>query len=372
MRAALGWAAPGWRPSQRASILGPMTGSPLSFGDPAALVRPRRRIRGMSAILLPFRQDGAIDWDAFAAHVVRTAAAGITPAVNMDTGYVQLIDDPTRRHALAVAREALGAGGELVAGACVVDAPGAAFDEAAYGAQFDMIAAVHAIPVIFPSWGLTTGTDADFLDRYRRLAARVERFIGFELGTAFVPNGRVLALDAYGELMQIPNCLGAKHSSLSRRLEWARLAIRDQVRPEFHVFTGNDLAIDMVRYGSDWLLGLSTGAPEAFAQRDRWWAEGDDRFDELDDALQALGDFAFREPVPAYKHSMAQVLFLRGMLATDEPHPDAPRRPASDREIIATILARIEHAVASPPHPARRAIRPRMPRTTTRSSESPV
>jgi hypothetical protein len=178
------------------------------------------------------------------------------------------------------------------------------------------------------------------LDRYRRLSRRVESFIGFELSTEFVPSGRVLGLDAYEAMIQIPTCIGAKHSSLSRRLEWERIAVRNRVRPEFHVFTGNDLAIDMVRYGSDWLLGLSTAAPEAFAQRDRWWAEGDSRFDELDDALQALGDFAFRRPVPAYKHSMAQALHLRGLVASDEPHPQSPRRPASDREIIAAFLDR--------------------------------
>ena len=316
---------------------------PQSF-DPATLVRPRRRIRGMSAILLPFTVDRRIDWDGFAAHVARTAVAGITPAVNMDTGYVQLIDDSTRQQALRIARDTLGPGGDLVAGACVVDAPGAAFDEAAYGRQFEMIAAVRALPVIFPSFGLTSGSDADMLGRYRQLGRRVESFIGFELSTEFVPSGRVLALDAYAEMLQIPNCIGAKHSSLSRRLEWERLALRNRVRPGFHVFTGNDLAIDMVRYGSDWLLGLSTAAPEAFAQRDQWWAAGDSRFDELDDALQSLGDFAFRRPVPAYKHSMAQALRLRGLIAGDEPHPDSPRRPDSDREIIRTVLERIDRA----------------------------
>jgi len=321
------------------------TVSPL---DPAALLRPRRKIRGMSAILLPFRSDLSIDWDAFAAHVARTHAAGIAPAVNMDTGYVQLIDDATRRQALAIARETVGSG-EIVAGACVADAAGAAFDEGAYGRQLDMIAAAGGIPVIFPSFGLTAGSDADFIARVRRLAARVERFIGFELSTAFVPSGRVLSLDAYADLVAIPNCIGAKHSSLSRRLEWQRLALRDRLRPEFHVFTGNDLAIDMVRYGSDWLLGLSTAYPEAFARRDAWWAAGDARFDELDDALQALGDFAFRHPVPAYKHSMAQTLHLRGLLASDEPHPESPRRPASDREIIATILGRIAAAMEATP-----------------------
>jgi dihydrodipicolinate synthase/N-acetylneuraminate lyase len=322
-----------------------MTAPPI---DPATLLRRRRKIRGMSAILLPFRSDLSVDWDAFAAHVARTHAAGITPAVNMDTGYVQLIDDATRRQALAIARETVGSG-EIVAGACVVDTAGAAFDEAAYGRQLDMIAAAGGIPVIFPSFGLTTGSDADFIARVRRLAARVERFIGFELSTAFVPSGRLLSIEAYADLLLIPNCIGAKHSSLSRRLEWERLALRDRLRPEFHVFTGNDLAIDMVRYGSDWLLGLSTAYPEAFARRDAWWAAGDSRFDELDDALQALGDFAFRHPVPAYKHSMAQALHLRGLLATDEPHPQSPRRPASDREIIATILGRIDAAMEATP-----------------------
>jgi dihydrodipicolinate synthase/N-acetylneuraminate lyase len=313
--------------------------------DPATLVRPRRRILGMSAILLPCRSAGGIDWEGFAAHVRRTAAAGIVPAINMDTGYANLIDDSIRREALAIARDAIGPAGELVAGAFVADAAGSGFDEGGYARQCAMIAAVGGVPVIFPSYGLTAGDDADVLARLRRLGGRLERFIGFELSPAFLPSGRVFALDAYRELMEIPSCIGAKHSSLSRRLEWDRLHLRDSVRPGFHVFTGNDLAIDMVRYGSDWLLGLSTAHPEAFARRDRWWAEGDRRFDELDDALQALGDFAFRPPVPAYKHSMAQALALRGLIACDEPYPGSPRRPDGDREIIATILARIDRAL---------------------------
>jgi dihydrodipicolinate synthase/N-acetylneuraminate lyase len=313
--------------------------------DPASLVRPRRVITGMSAILLPMEADDSVDWEGFAAHVARTSAAGITPAINMDTGYVQLIDDATRCETLRIARDTVGPAGRLVAGACVVDAAGAAFDEAAYGRQIEIILAADATPVIFPSHGLTAGGDAAMLAGYRALARRTPSFIGFELSTAFVPCGRMLSLEGYAELLAIPNCMGAKHSSLSRRLEWERLALRDRTRPDFHVFTGNDLAIDMVRYGSDWLLGLSTAAPAAFAKRDQWWAAGDSRFDELDDALQALGDFAFRPPVPAYKHTMAQALHLQGLIATDEPHPKSPRRPTSDREIVATILDRIDTAL---------------------------
>src|SRR5262249_61342539 len=132
-------------------------------------------------------------------------------------------------------------------------------------------------------------------------------------------------------------CIGAKHSSLRRDLEWQRLALRDAVRPDFQVFTGNDLAIDMVMYGSDYLLGLSTFAPDLFARRDAYWAAGDPAFYELNDVLQFLGFLAFRTPVPAYKHSAAMFLHLRGWVGSDATHPRSPTRPASDRVILAEI-----------------------------------
>src|SRR6185295_9973154 len=106
------------------------------------------------------------------------------------------------------------------------------------------------------------------------------------------------------------------------------LRLRDQERPDFLVLTGNDLAIDMVMYGSDYLLGLSTFAPDLFAQRDALWASGDPAFYELNDKLQYLGHFAFRDPVPAYKHNAAQFLKLRGWIACDATHPRSAARPS--------------------------------------------
>jgi hypothetical protein len=133
-----------------------------------------------------------------------------------------------------------------------------------------------------------------------------------------------------------------KHSSLDRAQEWARLDLRDELRPDFKIYTGNDLGIDMVIYGSDYLLGLSTFAPEAFAARDALWAAEDPAFFALNDLLQYLGAFAFREPVPAYKHSAAQFLALRGRLASDAPHPRGLRRPESDLPVLAQIAERLE------------------------------
>ena len=86
----------------------------------------------------------------------------------------------------------------------------------------------------------------------------------------FAPFGKIYSLDAYRGLLGVKQCLGAKHSSLSRDLEWQRLGSATRCGPDFKVYTGNDLAIDMVMYGSDYLLGLSTFAPDLFASRDRY------------------------------------------------------------------------------------------------------
>ena len=162
----------------------------------------------------------------------------------------------------------------------------------------------------------------------------------------FAPFGRIYDLETWKRLLDLPNLVGAKHSSLSRVEELARLELKDRQRPDFKVYTGNDLAIDMVMYGSDYLLGLATFAPDAFARRDRRWAAGDSDFYALNDLLQYLGTFAFRPPVPAYRHSAAQFLKLRGRLASDAPHPAAPRRPESDLAILAQIAERLEQWVA--------------------------
>ena len=306
--------------------------------DISTRVRPRRTIRGMSAVLVPYTADGA-DWAAVEAHVARTHEAGLTPAVNMDTGYVQLLGESDRERVLDLA--ATVTGGEFVAGAYVADATGDTFDLDAYERAACAIAERGGTPVIFPSHGLNELDDDGWVEAHRAIATHLDRFIGFELGAMFVPYGRIVSLDAYRALVQIPQCIGAKHSSLSRELEWDRLAVRDELRPYFKVFTGNDLAIDMVMYGSDYLLGLSTFAPDVFAKRDAAWLAGDPAFYELNDLLQYLGFLAFRPPVPAYKHSAAMFLKLRGWIGCDDTHPKSPKRPDTDREILADIVKRL-------------------------------
>jgi dihydrodipicolinate synthase/N-acetylneuraminate lyase len=308
--------------------------------SPFAMTRPRRKIVGMSAILLPFHADGSVDWPAFRAHVARTAGSGLSPAVNMDTGYANLIDADTRERALAETAAIMN-GREYVAGAFVGDSPGAKFDLAGYQRGVEQIQKHGGTPVIFQSFGLTAQPGPELVRAYEAIGRDCPRFVAFELGTQFAPFGKIYDLDTYAGLIGVKQCLGAKHSSLHREPEWERLALRDRVRPDFLVLTGNDLAIDMVVYGSDYLLGLSTFAPDLFAKRDAMWAAGDPAFHELNDLLQYLGFFAFRPPVPAYKHSAAMFLKLRGWIACDDTHPNSPKRPDADREVLRDIADRL-------------------------------
>lgn len=308
--------------------------------DPVQLITPRRKIIGMSAILLPFLDDGTVDWASFENHIRRTSEAGLTPAVNMDTGYANLIDEPTRREVLRRSQAVTG-DGKFVAGAFVGDRPEAAWNLNTYQQQVEQIQEFGGIPIIFQSFGLTSQPAEKIIEAYHAIGQFAPRFLAFELGTMFAPFGKIYNLDVYKGLLGVTQCIGAKHSSLNRELEWKRLQLRNQVRPEFMVLTGNDLAIDMVMYGSDYLLGLSTFAPDVFARRDALWQAGDPAFYEVNDVLQYLGFLAFRPPVPAYKHSAAQFLKLRGWIQSNKTHPASPERPASDMAILQDIAARM-------------------------------
>jgi dihydrodipicolinate synthase/N-acetylneuraminate lyase len=312
----------------------------MDVPDPLKMLKPKRKITGISAILLPFTESHEVDWDGFCRHVARTADAGLTPAVNMDTGYANLIDEDTRCEALARTRETLG-NEAFVAGAFVADQPGTPWNADAYRRQIDTVQQYGGIPVIFQTYGLTEQDPQAIVAAYAELGRDCPQFIAFELGTMFAPFGKIYDLEVYSGLLDVPQCIGAKHSSLSRVLEWQRIQLRDARRLDFKVFTGNDLAIDMVTYGSDYLLGLSTFAPDLFARRDAMWEAGDPNFYELNDMLQYLGFFAFRDPVPAYKHSAAQFLKLRGWITSDNTHPKSAERPASDVPILQNIMERL-------------------------------
>jgi dihydrodipicolinate synthase/N-acetylneuraminate lyase len=157
----------------------------------------------------------------------------------------------------------------------------------------------------------------------------------------FAPDGEVFDDDTVRGLMDIQELKGIKHSSLDRPVELRRIEMRDERRPDFRIYTGNDLGINMIEYGSDYLLGLATFAPEKFAERDRLWYEGNAAYYALSDALQHLGNVAFRQPVPAYKHSAAIFLHMVGRIPSPHAHPRNPSRPRWEADMLRDCAARL-------------------------------
>jgi dihydrodipicolinate synthase/N-acetylneuraminate lyase len=299
-----------------------------------------RKIQGMAAALLPYQNDGRIAVAAFQAHLLATQRAGLMNAVNMDTGYVNLLSNAEKLEVLKWTREALGGGVKFVAGAYIEKEKGDVVT--LYRRQMDEIVKAGGIPILFQTARLHGKSPAEIGAAYQEICRGYEHVLGFELGRMFAPNGEIFEEETVRRLMDIPELRGMKHSSLDRIVELERLALRDAHRPDFRIYTGNDLGIDMIEYGSDYLLGLATFAPEKFAERDRLWESGDPAYFALSDDLQYLGNIAFRDPVPAYKHSAAVFLHLTGRIPSDLTHPDSLKRPAWEPEIMRDCARRLE------------------------------
>jgi dihydrodipicolinate synthase/N-acetylneuraminate lyase len=303
-----------------------------------------RKVQGIAAALLPYEQDGRVAVEAFQRHLQHTHRAGLMNAVNMDTGYVNYLDEPEKLEILRWTREALGNDTPFVAGAYVETETGDLVS--LYRRQMDAIATCGAIPILFQTSRLHGKTTAEKISFYRASSRGYARVLAFELGSMFAPNGEIFDEDTFLRLMDIPEIKGLKHSSLDRLVELRRLSLRDARRPDFKIYTGNDLGINMIEYGSDYLLGLAAFAPEKFAERDRLWGAGDAAYYALSDALQHLGNNAFRAPVPAYKHSAAVFLHLLGRIPSSRTHPKSAQRPDWELQIMGDCARRLGYEVS--------------------------
>jgi dihydrodipicolinate synthase/N-acetylneuraminate lyase len=301
--------------------------------------KTRRKTEGIAAALLPFEADGSVAVESFQRNLQATHRAGLMNAVNMDTGYVNYLTEREKLDVLAWTREALGESVPFVAGAYIEDRQGETVH--LYRSQIDPIVRAGGIPILFQTERLHGKSAAQKAEIYKSVCEGYPHVLAFELGKMFAPNGEILDDETVRRLMDIPEIKGMKHSSLDRLTELERLTLRDKYRPDFRIYTGNDLGINMIEYGSDYLLGLAAFAPEKFAERDRLWEAGDANYYSLSDALQYLGNVAFRAPVPAYKHSAATFLHLIGRIPTNCAHPQNPQRPPWEVEILRDCARRL-------------------------------
>ena len=162
-----------------------------------------RKIQGMSAVLLPYEQDGRVAVDAFQAHLVAIHLAGLMNAVNMDTGYVNLLSNAEKREVLKWTGEALGSGVKFVAGAYIEKEEGDAV--ALYRRQMDEIVNAGGIPILFQSARLHGKSPAETAAVYQEICRGYEHVLGFELGRMFAPNGEIFAEETIRRLMDIPD-----------------------------------------------------------------------------------------------------------------------------------------------------------------------
>jgi len=298
-----------------------------------------RKPQGIAAALLPFETNGRIAVEAFQNHLRAAQRAGLMNAVNMDTGYANYLSEPEKLDVLRWTREALGKDEPFVGGAYIEGQPGEIV--ALYRKQMDAIVEHGGIPILFQTSRLHGKSSSEKAATYKTVCGGYAHVLAFELGPMFAPNGEIFDEETFRRLMDIPEIKGIKHSSLNRTIEMERLALRDTHRPDFRIYTGNDLGINMIEYGSDYLLGLATFAAEKFAERDRLWTAGDPGYYAVSDALQYLGNVAFRKPVPAYKHSAAVFLHLAGRIPSDLTHPRNPKRPAWEGELLRDCASRL-------------------------------
>ena len=301
-----------------------------------------REIEGIAAALLPYDRHGNIDFRSYEALLKHICQSGLTCAVNMDTGYVNLLNVTERQMVLDEAARIL-SGQPFVAGIFVEGQDGDL--ERLYCREAEKIAALGGTPIIFQSTRMHALTSDRKASLYAAIGKSVGKVYAFELGKMFAPNGEIWDAETFTRILAIPEILGAKHSSLDRMVELQRLAERDRLRPDFKLFTGNDLGIDMVEYGSDYLLGLASFCADKFALRDSYWRLGDPAYFELSDAIQYLGNCAFRPGVPSYKHSAACFLYTIGLIDSPEPHPACPRRPDWELELMRCCAQRLNYSV---------------------------
>ncbi len=284
-------------------------------------LRPGRRIEGISALLLPYTSEGRPDLDAHSNLVEQTFAAGLTPAVNMDTGFVNLLTREERSRVLgARRRRPPGSQGSSRARSSKARR---ARRWRSTGARSRRIRAAGATPILFPSSALA-GLDEDALLGVFREVAR-----GGRAHPRLRARARCsLASDASSH----STCSHAPRRSRFRRPQ-ALLAgprarsgsgwrLRDSTRPDFKRLhrerPGHRHGLLRERLSPRPLGVLARGVRRARPALGRLRRA---RAVALNDLLQYLGFLAFRAPVPGLQ-ALGRPVPPRG---AGSPRPAHPR-----------------------------------------------
>jgi 4-hydroxy-tetrahydrodipicolinate synthase len=172
-----------------------------------------RKVQGIAAALLPYRIDGKVDVDAYQKHLVATHRVNLTNAVNMDTGYVNLLTEKEKREVLGWTRDALEKGATFVAGAHIENLEGDTV--ALYRQQLDAIVGSGAVPILFQTARLHGKSAKEKVATYAAICKDYPQVLAFELSPRFASNGEIFDESTVRGLLEIPELKGMKHSSLT-------------------------------------------------------------------------------------------------------------------------------------------------------------
>ena len=306
---------------------------------------PSRTIDGAAALPVWLGPSGRLDLAGLAGRLEATFTAGLTPAVNLFAGAVDCLSEDDRIDVLTTAA-GVARGRRFIAGTLpTTDAAPLAIR---YGRAVDAVVRQGGTPLLLPIAELGA-LDGDALAHlWRQSTAGHRGVLLVEMAPAFGLSPTPYAPEVITRLIDVASLGGLVHASLDREAEWARVQARDIARPEFRIYSGHERALDMVSYGSDYLLGTASCAPEAFAARDRAWREGEARGFDLTDVLQHLGSLIYRMPLNGARHAAVQWLEARGTIRGARPVAGVTARPESDLALYREIGDRLD-LILTPP-----------------------
>jgi hypothetical protein len=297
---------------------------------------PSRVIDGLAALPVWLAPSRRLDLAGLATRLEATFAAGLTPAVNLFAGAVDRLDADARADVLSTAA-GVARGRRFIAGTGPTD--DAAPLAVRYGRAGDAIARQGGTPVLLPIAELSVLDGDAIAHLWRQATAGHRGVLVVEMAPEFGTPAALLPNDVITRLIDTASLGGLVHASLDRAVEWMRIEARDIARPDFRIYSGNERALDMVSYGSDYLLAGAGCAPEAFAARDRAWRAGDPLAFALTDLLQAAGTLVYRAPLDGARHGALQWLRALGGVDAAMPLPDLALRPDSDCALYDEIAA---------------------------------
>jgi len=146
-------------------------------------------VKGLAAALLPFDDRGAVAVEAFQHHLLRTHSAGLTNAVNMDTGYINYLSEQEQQLVLEWTREALPANTKFVAGAYIERLEGDLVT--LYRRKIDQIIEHGGTPIIIQTARLHHQPAREKIKCYREICRGYDEVLAFELSPVFAANGEI-------------------------------------------------------------------------------------------------------------------------------------------------------------------------------------